>query len=107
MRELVDTRIEHARVITDPESFQRSSVQMDRIQNKLWSVVEQTYNSSSEPLRHLPLVQALNDMIDVSGERKAAEWNHVPPPVIIGLMVCIVIASFLVGHSSGEAEWRP
>src|SRR6267142_1460195 len=106
LRELVDVRLEHVRLATNQAGYDRTNLEMDRIQNQIWSVVEQAFNGSSEPVRLIPLVQAVNEMIDISGERKAADWNHVPAPVVVGLMICIVIASFLVGHSSGEAELR-
>ena len=57
-------------------------------------------------VRNSLIVPAANEVIDLSSTRTWANRNHLPEPVLLLLMVSVLVACLLLGHSSGQAEWR-
>jgi hypothetical protein len=68
--------------------------------------VEDANRREPDKVRNSLIVPAANEVIDLSSARAWANRNHLPEPVLLLLMVSVLVACLLLGHSSGQAGRR-
>ncbi|MCI0366220.1 MAG: hypothetical protein L0219_20355, partial [Phycisphaerales bacterium] len=106
IRSMVDARLEISR---DPPRSAAATEAAQRVasdQRELWSLAVGQLEGSSEPEKHLLLVQSANDVIDSMGERDSVTQIRVPHSVKYVVLIGIVVAGFLIGFSSGQDKGR-
>lgn len=107
LRTYTDARIEAfgtAAILDDNEwsSIRRA----DDLQTQAWNLGIAYVKENSQAAGAILLPNALNEMIDISLKREAARLVEVPPPIFLLLVVSLLIAGLLVGHSFGVARER-
>ncbi|MGB7161151.1 MAG: hypothetical protein WBD40_24030 [Tepidisphaeraceae bacterium] len=102
LRSLVEARLMSHDRAADPKAEQRFLAH----QLELWALAYGQLHQSSEPDKHVLLVQSVNDVIDRGGERAAAAEHRVPMPVMYLLIASILVSGFLIGLSSGQDQRR-
>lgn len=105
LRTYTDLRLELYERALEPEQNQRISKAMDDELAELWSAVDDAFAEPSMVIA-AQIVPAANEVIDLSATRAWATHNHLSPPVIVLLAACMIVSSFLTGHSSGKAARR-
>jgi hypothetical protein len=101
LRAYVDSRLEFVHVRLDDKLLKKTFASAASLQDQLWSIA--TAATTQDP-RSVPaglFVATLNDMIDVSEERVAAFYNHVPQPIIALLVAVSCGALGLIGYGGG------
>jgi hypothetical protein len=106
LRQYIDVRLESFRAAQQGRRHERMQREIDQRLAELWSAVEEANRQQPEVVRNSMIVQAANDVIDLSSTRAWANRNHLPDPVLALLLVGVVVSSLLLGHSSGQARRR-
>jgi hypothetical protein len=103
MREYVDARLDYQ----DPQKEVQALAHAQRLQEQMWALVAsgEAYREPKAVSLSL-LASSLNDVIDVSGERKAARDNRVPDAVLWLLFVVAVLSGTLGGFAFGATRHR-
>lgn len=106
-RDYIETRVEVGRNPNLPTpQMQALDDEASRLQDQLWR--HATAAAEADP-RSVPaglFLQAMNEVIDVKGERDNALANHVPESVLMLLMVFAVMTGGLLGYGNGLAGAR-
>jgi hypothetical protein len=100
LKAYVDSRLTIVRSRTEA-SAQAAIADSERLQLEVWSRAANL--AKSEP-RSVPaglLLQSLNEMIDLHASRLGAAQNHIPPTVLIALILVAVAAMGWVGAGFG------
>jgi hypothetical protein len=105
LRAIIDERLASLRH-PDAKADAERELHIMHSQRELWALAATQLDQSREPEKHLLLAQAVNDVIDRSGERTAAFAERVPTPVSCLLIAIILVAGFLIGLSSGQDNRR-
>lgn len=100
LREYIDRRLEYVAAVQDESRIASAVREAERIQSELWKAAKACSEAAPTPVTAL-LVEALNDVIDLSALRLHSLRDHVPEPVILFLMAVAVAAAGLVGHCMG------
>lgn len=106
LRRCVAVRVEQHRNGRDPASFVREQNEIDRLLKELWTAVEDASRRDPDRTFKSQIVTAANEVIDLSSTRTWANRNHIPEPVLAVLVLSALLASLLMGHSSGQTERR-
>jgi hypothetical protein len=103
LAEYVDVRL----AAIDEGSLAVAIVRSEEIQEVLWSSAE-TMALSDDRSTIMPLyIDALNNMIDVHGKRKAAALtSRIPPTIILGIYIITALNMALVGYNSSFDKRR-
>ena len=102
----VDVRLGHAGPAIDPEVLRDADREMNHLLDEVWAAVESAYRADPAAVRDSRIVPAANSVIDLSATRAAAARDHLPLPVLVLVVTCVLVSSLLVGHSSGQAGRR-
>lgn len=106
LRRYVEVRVEQYRAGRNEAVVARDQAEIERLLADLWTAVEEANRREPEKVHKSSIVSAANEVIDLSSTRTWANRNHVPEPVLFLLMVSVLVACLLLGHSSGQAERR-
>lgn len=106
LRRYVEVRVEQHSAGRDEVAVARDQTEIDRLLAELWTAVEDASRREPEQVHKSSIVPAANEVIDLSSTRTWANRNHVPEPVLVLLMVSVLVACLLLGHSSGQTERR-
>ena len=107
MRAYVDQRVAGDNARHDPAAEARAFEQAAALQLQMWKLAAAN-DAYLEPkaIRLSMLASALNDMIDVSADRKEARQNRVPELVLWMLLVTAALSGALGGYAFGAAGHR-
>jgi hypothetical protein len=97
----VDSRLAIVRA-QKPAAIKAAVAESERLQHEIWS---RAARLAKEEPRSIPvglLLQALNDMIDLHTLRLGAATNHIPPAVLVVLVLVAVAAMGWVGAGFGS-----
>lgn len=94
LKKYLDERIRFYEVGFDFNKIQEVQNRTDKIQELIWDDVTKLIHQDSRVVLNL-FVSAINELIDLSGERRFATDNHVPE-----LVYFIIIAIALIGLTS-------
>jgi hypothetical protein len=106
LRRYLDARLEHFRAGYRTPRAQATQKEIEALMNGLWAQVELQNAADPAAIRTSLIVQAINEVIDLSSSRVWANRNHLPEPVLVLLLCSVIISSLLLGHSSGQAASR-
>lgn len=107
IRKYVDKRIQLAEIALDhPENTISLLKETERLQGELWDHAQQAAAADQGPISAL-FIQAVNELIDSYGKRKAELERHVPDLVMYLLLITLLLTCFVVGISSGVQHRRP
>jgi hypothetical protein len=107
IRQYLDLRIQEGRVdFAYAVKLESLLDQAKLIEAQLWSLAAK---AAEQDARSVPIglfIQSLNDLIDASGTRQAANSRHVPEVVILLMFATVVITTGTLGYASGIAGHR-
>ena len=106
-RNYVDSRIATYSKLPDIAAAQREAAQSQRLQNEIWARSVAALRTGETPFgTEVLVVQALNQMFDVSAARIAATQIH-PPTIIYMMLIGLALASALLAGYQSAAEVDP
>lgn len=90
----------------EPANLGEALARSEQIHNELWAGAEKLAVESPTPVTSL-YISTLNEMIDLHAERVTVGLViRIPPPIILGLYLVGLFATFLVGMQSSDSEKR-
>jgi hypothetical protein len=106
LKSYVASRIEFHNAGIDEARIDAARNAAARLQSQLWTaaVAAAEHDAHSEPIGLF--IESLNEVIDISEERRAALDNHVPETVLILLFVASAVALCFVAYGSGLSTTR-
>lgn len=108
LRQYLDLRIREGQVDFTDEATRRDLLdQAGQIEAQLWRHAARAAEQDGGPVTSGLFIQSLNDLIDASAARAAANGRHVPEIVILLLFVTVLISTVMIGFASGIAGHRP
>lgn len=108
LRQYLDNRIREGEVdFTDDAGRQALLDRAGQIEAQLWRHAVRAAEQDSGPVTSGLFIQSLNDLIDTSAARAAANSRHVPEIVIVLLFATVLISTVMIGFASGIAGHRP
>lgn len=108
LRDYIGLRIQSAQLPLDHHAERDALLEQSaRIQAQLWEEAQAAHKLDPGPVTTGLYIQALNDLIDAFSSRNAALKQHVPELVLLLLYGVFVIASGILGYSSGLGSHRP
>jgi hypothetical protein len=105
MRRYVDARVDFSRA-ENWESFRAAQAASSQLQSQLWMRVGDLARTDGRPVPHGMILQALNEVIDIDGECRAALFNCVPDIILELLMGVGTFAMLINGYSVGVGGTR-
>ena len=105
MRRYVDARVDFSRA-DNWESFRAAQAASSQLQSQLWTGVRDQARTDGRPVPHGMILQSLNEVIDIGGERRAALFNRVPDIILALLMGVGTFAMLINGYSVGVGGTR-
>lgn len=107
MRQYVEVRVAYHAIVSDSQKEDQALAQAAALQQQMWDLgaSADAYREPKAPAMSL-LTTALNEVIDVSAERKAARDNRVPEAVLWLLFVVAMLSGALGGFAFGAARHR-
>lgn len=106
LRQYTETRIRYFEEALHLEESRHISQEMDADMEALWQEVETAAAADLQAVHFSQIIPAANEVIDLNSTRAWASQNQTPGSVIMLLAVCSVVATTLMGHSSGQAGVR-
>jgi hypothetical protein len=107
IRQYLDLRIQEGRVdFAYAVKLESLLDQAKLTEAQLWSLAAK---AAEQDARSVPIglfIQSLNDLIDASDTRQAANNRHVPEVVILLMFATVVITTGTLGYASGVAGHR-
>lgn len=106
-RRYVEVRVAaaHGPNLATPE-LARHDAEAGRLQEQLWGRAAAAAEADPRSVPAGLLITAVNELIDVKGERDAALANHVPETVLMLLFGFAVLTSGVFGYGNGLAGAR-
>ena len=106
-RDYVDSRIATYSKLPDIAAARREATQSQRLQNEIWARSVAALRMGETPFgTEVLVVQALNQMFDISAARIAATQIH-PPSIIYAMLIGLALASALLAGYQSAAEVDP
>jgi hypothetical protein len=106
IRRYVELRLIMARPSIDEAAFEGGLDQIQVIEGEMHVAVDQAVRGGTPVI--VPLVTTYNSMTSSHASRLAAVRDHLPPHVVLLLVVAAVLSVVLMGKRYGaEGEWRP
>ena len=107
LRQHLDNRIHEGRVDFADTAKREALLRQEKlIEARLWSHAVRAAEQDGRSVTSGLFIQSLNELIDASGTRKAANSRHVPEIVIFLLFATVVITTATLGFASGIAGHR-
>ncbi|QDT57114.1 hypothetical protein Pan44_51800 [Caulifigura coniformis] len=106
LRGYTDARIAYFEQALEPDAASKASSSMNAALEDLWAGVGEAFQANSDLTKSSEIIPAANEVIDLSSTRSWASRNHMPPSMVVLLIVCLAISGSLTGHSSGQSGSR-
>ena len=103
LRAYVEARIEFMRAGIDDHQLDTANADASRIETQLWTLTRGMTAQDPSGVPTAPVIQSLNDMMNVNERRRAALDNHVPEPVIHLLFTVALGALGFIAYGYGLA----
>lgn len=100
LKKYLDQRIQFYEVSSDLEKFDDVQKKSEELQQSMWKDVAKFSHTDDRSIVRLFIV-ALNDVIDISGERLFVNENHVPEIVYLIIIIIALIGLASVGYVQG------
>ena len=97
----VDARLQYVNAKVDRDSLTRAIATSSSLQAQLWSIAANATNQEPRSVATGLFVASLNEVIDVSEERLAAFYAHVPEAVLALLVAVSCGALCFIGYGCG------
>lgn len=105
-RRYIDAKLEIAVSLSDAGKTTKLLDEMEQEQNRMWAAGGEVAATGQNPVLTSIFLQALNDVIDVHGERVAAFRARVPASIFMVGLVVALLAMLLTGFSAGLGDNR-
>lgn len=106
-RRYVEVRLSTARNPNLPTPAQQElDAEAGRLQDKMWLLAAAAAEVDPRAVTAGLLLEAVNELIDVKGERDAALANHVPETVLTLLCAFAILTAGVLGYGNGLAGAR-
>lgn len=107
VRQYLDIRIQEGRVdFSDAEKQELLLRQSMLVRGQIWNHAVRAAEQDRGAIATALFIQSLNELIDASEARKAANSRHVPEIVIFLMFATVVISTTTLGFASGIAGHR-
>lgn len=106
LERFTNLRLKHFEFGLDHDAYTETLSQMQVELDIVWRNVETATQSQPDRIVPSQIVPAANSVIDLNTTRQWSTRNHMPPPVLFLLCICIVVSSIITGHSSGQVGKR-
>jgi lysylphosphatidylglycerol synthetase-like protein (DUF2156 family) len=106
LRQYLDLRIREGRADFADAEERELLHQAKPVEAQLWSQAVQAAEQDGRPVTSGLFIQSLNELIDASAARRAANNRHVPEVVIFLMFATVLIATATLGFASGIAGHR-
>jgi ABC-type multidrug transport system fused ATPase/permease subunit len=108
LSQYLDVRIREGQVdFTDDAGRKALLDRGGELEAQLWRHAVSAAERDGGPVTSGLYIQSLNDLIDASVARTAANSRHVPEIVIFLLFATVLISTMMIGFASGMAGHRP
>ncbi len=108
LRQYLNVRIQEGQVDFTDEATRLDLLDLaGQLEAQLWRHAARAAEQDGGPVTSGLFIQSLNDLIDASAARAAANTRHVPEIVIVMLFATVLISTAMVGFASGIAGHRP
>jgi hypothetical protein len=85
--------------VRDPQQLQQIDRETTRLQNEMWTVVQDASNAHPTPVVALA-VSGMNDVLNRQGYTQAAWWNRIPTGAWILMAALSICCSLLIGYGA-------
>ena len=107
LRQYLDARIQEGRINTTDTAERESPLrQANLMATQLWGHAVRAAEEDGRPVTSGLFIQSLNELIDASATRKAANDRHVPEVVIFLMFATVLITTATLGFASEIAGHR-
>lgn len=106
LQQHVEQRLSLSAAGSDARAQTAAEREIEHTLRALWTGVEAANQRDPQRTRFSFIVPAANEVIDLSATRAWANRNHLPSPVLVLLLTCVVVSSAMCGHSSGQTGQR-
>lgn len=107
VRQYLDIRIQEGRVdFSDAEKQELLLRQSMLVRGQIWNHAVRAAEQDRGAIATALFIQSLNELIDASEARKAANSRHVPEIVMFLMFATVVISTTTLGFASGIAGHR-
>ena len=89
----------------DPNQLERVGGETTKLQNEMWSIVEEVASEHPTPPVTLA-VSGMNDVLNTQGYTQAAWWNRIPTGAWILLIAIAIFCCGLIGYRGGQEGLR-
>ena len=103
LRRYVDVRLAIFDAARDPTRLPPLLEETDRIHAELWTLLEEATPKASFPIVQVT-VTSLNQVIDVSAERKDAATSRIPDSILIVLFIATIGGALLVAYQPQDEK---
>lgn len=101
LREYVQARLQFHAASHSPQELSQLRERIDTLQGRMWAIASSYATDHRDPVTALYL-QALNQTIDVSEERNAADTNRIPAEAWVMLLLVGGVSTIVVGMKVGS-----
>lgn len=106
LRQFVDVRLDYFQNGLEPIEVADDSQRMNELLDQIWASVEAAFRNDPQQVHTSQIIPAVNDVVDLNSTRAWIATSHIQPIVLLLLILCVVVSSLLIGHSSGQARRR-
>ncbi len=102
-RQYVDARLEVYEKLRDREASEAALKRAEQLQNEIWKHAEAgTHGQVSATL----VLNAVNEMIDVTASRRVALYTHTPKLIVYLLFGLAILSSLIAGYGLSASKYR-
>jgi hypothetical protein len=105
-RQYVDSRLAFYKKLHNTEAAQEEANRTAVLQQEIWTAAVADSRQASSPAVMTLVLQALNDMIDITTVRAAALMTHPPLVIYVMLGVLVLACSLLAGYDMAGDKGR-
>lgn len=105
-RDYVDARIEYYRDLREDEVDEAAHDQANDLQQTIWKRTVAALQQMPTPTLGTPVLQAQNEMIDITTTRAVAHETHPPLTIYLMLVAMALISALLIGYGMAGTRQR-
>lgn len=106
LREYTAVRVNGYHRGATPAEIAAADRELVRLQGVIWELAGQAVDRNPESEAAAMFAQAMNDVIDLHEKRVTSLENHVPPIIVVVLIVASIAAFALTGYGAGLSGVR-
>ncbi|WP_434560436.1 DUF4239 domain-containing protein [Pseudomonas sp. Z5-35] len=105
-RDYVDARIEYYRDLREDEVDEAAHDRANGLQQTIWELTVAALKQMPTPTLGTPVLQAQNEMIDITTTRAVAHETHPPLTIYLMLVTMTLISALLIGYGMAGTKRR-